>query len=130
MPLLDTSHLVGLIRKNEKSLAIQRDLDDSHEYQYISVITIFELSAGAYRSTHPEEKIREIDLIKEHVEVIPVSCSYADIYGALVNTMQNKGSRIGAFDEILAATALGMDGKIITRDSHFLSCPGIEVNMY
>ena len=44
--------------------------------------------------------------------------------------MQKKGSRIGALDELLAATSLGFDGKIITRDSHFLSCPGIDVLLY
>ena len=67
MPLLDTSHLVGLIRKDEKSLEIQKNLDQSGEYQYMSVISIFELTAGAYRSAHPKEKIQEIETIKEHI---------------------------------------------------------------
>lgn len=130
MPLLDTSHLVGLIRKDEKSLEIQKNLDQSGEYQYMSVISIFELTAGAYRSAHPKEKIQEIETIKEHIEIIPVTSDFANIYGILINVMQKKGSRIGALDELLAATSLGFDGKIITRDSHFLSCPGIEVLLY
>lgn len=130
MPLLDTSHLIGLIRKDEQSLSVQKDLDKTREYQYISVITLFELVAGAYRSNQPGEKIREIEIIKEHVDIIEVTGSYADAYGILVNKLHNKGSRIGALDEIIAATAINNDGKMVTRDSHFLSCPGVEVFLY
>jgi len=130
MPLLDTSHLIGLLRKEKKSLFIQKNLDESREYQYISVITLLELTAGAYRSHHPDKKILEITIIKEHVDVIPVSDYYAEIYAVLVNKMRNNGSRIGELDELLAATALGIDGKIVTRDSHFASCPGIDVILY
>lgn len=123
MPLPDTSHLVGLIRKDKKSLEIQKNLDQSGEYQYISVISIFELTAGAYRSSHPTEKIQEIETFKENIEIIPVTSDFAPIYVIPIHAMQKKGSRKGALDELLAVTSLGFDGKIITRDSHFHSCP-------
>ncbi len=64
------------------------------------------------------------------MDVVPVSCSLAQVYAVLVYTLQKTGTRIGALDEIIAATALGTEGKIVTRDSHFLSCPGLEVIHY
>lgn len=88
------------------------------------------MTAGAYRSSHPKEKIHEIETIKENIEIIPVTSDFANIYGILIHAMHKKGSRIGALDELLAATSLGFDGKIITRDSHFLSCSGIDVLLY
>ena len=130
MPLLDTSHLIGLLRKDSDSISIQINLDEKGAYQYISAITVFELTAGAYRSSNPGEKLDEIDTIIEHIEVISVSRSLAEIYAVLVNKMRSEGIRIGALDEILAATALDLDAKIITRDGHFLKCPGIEVTCY
>ncbi|GEM_PF-1382827 len=51
MPLLDTSHIIGLIRKDSTALSIQEELDDGKVYQYISVITVFEMTTGAYRSS-------------------------------------------------------------------------------
>ncbi|MCA1916872.1 hypothetical protein [Methanospirillum hungatei] len=88
------------------------------------------MTAGAYRTSHPKEKIHEIESIKENIEIKSVTSDLADIHEILIHAMQKKGSRIGALDELLAANSLGFDGKIITRDSHFLSCPGIEILFY
>lgn len=130
MPLLDTSHLIGLLRKDPASISMQKNLEKGREFQYISSITVFELTAGAYRSSNPDKNLMGVEAIKQNIEIIPVCSSFADTYATLVNTMRSTGERIGALDEILAATALSQDKKIVTRDNHFVKCPGLEVHIY
>lgn len=82
----------------------------------MSVVTLFELTYGAYKSDHPEKTIETIRLLTRQIPVIPLDSSAADYYGKLRTGVERAGRPIGAYDLLIAAQALSLNIILVTNN--------------
>ena len=87
---------------------------------YISEITIFELTYGAYKSSNFEKHIKEVEKVKLLFEVIPayeIRFKYAEARVRL----EKEGLRIPDFDLLIGSTSIVYDMVMVTNNEIHLS---------
>lgn len=130
MPVLDTTFLVDLLRKDPAACRKLNELEEKKAFLATTCMNVLELYRGAYLSSAAEQNILLIRSILEEIPILPVTDEVFPIFGEISAQMSRQGIRAGDFDEIIAAVTLSYDGVIVTRDSHFLKIPGISVEKY
>lgn len=130
MPVMDTSFLIGLIRKDTVAMELLDEVVDKGFSLSTTVISILELYRGAYLSSKPEENLYHTNRTLEPFNVIGVDKEVYDIFGKLSAKLRREGKPMSEFDELIAALALCYDGMIITGDEHFKQVPELEVIEY
>lgn len=123
--LLDTNVCIALLRGNRD---IAKKLISIGEGNcFLSVITLYELTFGAYYSKHEEQ---EIPKVKQFVERFPiVSLLYsAEKYAIIKTQLRSSGMLIDEFDLLIAATALSHDYILVTDNvKHFLRITDLKI---
>jgi tRNA(fMet)-specific endonuclease VapC len=118
---LDTSILVDILRTKgpQNSFDLFSIIKDGNT-GYISIITIAELSAGAYRSTR-QDAIQKTNELITHFKVINLDEKIAAGAGKIYAELQNSGKEIELPDCMIAATAqVSGFNVIVTRNiDHF-----------
>jgi len=119
---LDTNVLVDILRTKGPQKSV--DLFDKIPHGsrvYISIITVAELSAGAYRSTR-RDAVQETDDLIAQLIVINLNEKIAIEAGKIYAELQNSGKDIQLHDCLIAATARASGfNTIVTRDTdHFM----------
>jgi tRNA(fMet)-specific endonuclease VapC len=130
MPVLDSSFLVDLVRREERALAALARLEEEYHDLSTTVINLLELFRGVYLSERKEENITEVMEIARGLDVLGIGWETFQIYGTLSATLKAGGIAVDEFDLVIAALALQADGMIVTRDQHFQRIPGLEVIGY
>lgn len=123
--LLDTSVIVEHLRGKQKLKA-----SFVREGSVTSIITQAELFYGAYRSTQPQKNLRKIRemLVDLGVGVINLSGKILDWYAKTKVALEKKGGKIDEFDLLIAATALGLNLTVVTRNiKHFQRIPKLKL---
>ena len=125
--LLDTNVVVDL--GSRKGTAIRPMLDAAGLVALaISSISLAELEFGEAKSERPS---RSLALFREFLHEIPVLSfdgEAARIYGRIRASLERRRQMIGANDLLIAATALGHDLILVTRDvSEFGRVDGLRV---
>jgi len=118
---LDTSILVDLIRmKNPQKSVDLFNIIKGGRTGYISIITVSELSAGAYRSTLRDAIQKTNDLVT-YFKVINLDEKIAWEAGKIYADLKNSGKEIELLDCLIAATAQESGfNTIVTRNiDHF-----------
>lgn len=92
---------------------------------YVSLITVGELSFGAYRSARVEQNLRRMDLFLHDIVVLPFDRATADEYGRVYSELRRKGRPIPVNDMWIAAQARQYDMPLVTRDRHFQHVEGL-----
>jgi len=130
MPVADTSFIIDLIRHDSGAMAYLKDLEEGGIPPSLTPVTILELYYGAYNSISLEKNIKEALAFRNLWEELPFTDDVYHAFGYLSATLGRQGVRLGDFDEVIAAFALTLDKKIITRDRHFEKVPGISILGY
>jgi len=131
--LLDTNVISELISKqpNKKVVEWIDRLDPN--MIYLSVITIGELRKGIEKL--PPSKRR--DTVKEWLEgdlllrfqgrILEITIEVMLIWGELTGRLEKQGRPITAIDSLIAATALGGNCHLVTRNEHDFQRAGVAI---
>lgn len=110
--LLDTNAIIAVLNQN---LAFIARLKQHHPADFsISVISLFELYYGAYKSRKREENLAKLD--KLPFAITEFSARDAQIAGEIRSTLGRQGTPIGSYDILIAAQALNRQYTLITHN--------------
>lgn len=97
----------------------------------IAAITASEILFGALRANTPDRRRRRFEFIEavlSQIMVIPFDLTVARQHALLGAALNATGSRIGANDLLIAATAIVHDRAVITHNTReFERIPGLDV---
>jgi predicted nucleic acid-binding protein len=129
---VDTTFLIDLFRNDEKALKTLEELSLSGERISTTVINMAELYRGAFLHTKTEEKIAEIEELKDLLIILDMRIESAKYYGKIYAKLKDKGRVAKDRDILIASIFLSFgERKIVTRDKrHFDEIEGIEVISY
>ena len=113
--LLDTDTCVDLLRNVPPVVEKLRTLapDDCG----ISVISSFELFAGAARARDPRREAQKVQALLDVVEEISFDSDAARRAGALRFELEAAGTPIGPYDLLIASHALVIDLTLVTSNT-------------
>ena len=131
--ILDSSVVIAAERRGqtvrqilEQVRAAQGELDIG-----LSVVTIAELTHGAYRAKTEAGQLRRLAFIEElcrDVPVHPVSLEIAKLAGRIEGRQEAQGIRLAFEDLLIGATALELGHSVATANvRHFQRVPGLSV---
>jgi len=122
------SILVDILRSKqiESSKLLFKNLQ-AGDKGFVSVITVAELSAGAYRSPRKDALEKTFKLLSL-VHIINLTTDIAVEGGKIYARLVERGEEIEMNDCLIAATSLSLNiHKIVTRDiDHFCRIENIE----
>ena len=123
--VLDTNAYTAFMKGEPR---IKTILEEAEEV-FLPAVVLGELYAGFYGGKHIDRNNRELDLFlsKPGVHCMDITRSIADRYGALVRDLKTGGNPIPTNDIWIAAAVLASGAKLLTRDRHFETVPGIIV---
>ncbi|MHB8381454.1 MAG: PIN domain-containing protein [Candidatus Binataceae bacterium] len=126
--LIDASVLIDAERGN---LNFDRLVsEDSGGGYAISAVAASELLHGLWRAVSTAQRIRRrnfIEAVLARLPVVPFDLLVARVHAELTATLLARGSRVGAHDAMIAATALAHSFAVITRDLRsFPKIPGLK----
>ena len=113
--LLDTNICIYLIKQKPISV-IQRFGRLAPGDVCISVITLYELIYGAYRSQQIEQNIMAIYRFTASLEVAQFDVHDADVCAKLRSILERQGRVIGPMDLQIAAQALARNCVLVTNN--------------
>ena len=119
---IDTSIFVDVLRSKqvESSKSLFKSLQKGSNKGFTSVITVAELSVGAYRSPRKDALEKTLKLLSI-VNVVDLSREIAIEGGRIYAELMKKGEEIELNDCLIAATSLSLGiHEIVTRNiDHF-----------
>jgi toxin FitB len=121
--LLDTSVVVALV---QECLTLESRPTEAA----VSVVSMCELHHGVLAASDAARpvRLRTLDWVRHHCEMLPVSDEAAPRFGQLmVEAQRATGARPEAGDTMIAATALAHDLPVLTRDRDFEAFQGVNV---
>ena len=130
--LIDSSILIDAERG---SLDLDQLLSQSADIELaISAITAAELLHGVHRASKKSHKARREAFVERLLEiwpVLPFDLTAARMHARLWAELAAKGISIGAYDLLIAATALANGLALVTRDKRsFPKVPGLQVMLW
>ena len=125
--LLDTDVCIYLIRNRSEKL---RAVFNRHKPGDIgiSVITLFELAYGVYRSQFPARNRALLEQFLQPLAVVEFDANDADTCGRIRAELAARGQPIGAYDLQIAAQALTRKLRLVTNNRReFARVPGLRI---
>jgi tRNA(fMet)-specific endonuclease VapC len=127
--LLDTNICIYALKARDLELSAK--LNSLIEKCAISGITMFELFAGVDGYNDPPRRLELIHDFAARLQVIPFTTDAAKIAGQIKYKLRKKGLMIGAYDILIAATALSNDLILMTNNlSEFTRVEGLKVEKW
>lgn len=121
--IADTNLLIDL----ERGKAIP--LVDDNDEIVISAITASELIAGVALSA-PDRQQKRAEFVEQVLAELPIidfNQTVARVHGKLYAAMRKAGTPHGAYDLMIAATAIAEDRPLLTRDTGFAGIPDLRL---
>ncbi len=130
--LIDTTVFITLERRGLPLDALpSAGKGAAHEHVAIAAITASELLMGVHRAARGQQRTRResfVEAILAKVPVLPFDLDAARIHARLAAQMDKTGSRIGAHDLLIAATAVTYHYAVLTGNpKEFARVPGLLV---
>ena len=130
--ILDTC-IVSEAYRNNVEPAVRSAVERLGDAAYISVVTIGEISRGAYL-LEPEDPQREqiLDWLRWTEQrfaqrILPIDPDIARVWGRITAETRGVGREVGAADGLIAATALHHGMAVMTRNVRHFAPTGVEV---
>lgn len=127
--IVDTSVLVAAQRAEIDLGALLRTLPN-HDVA-TATICVSELLHGPHRMTNAVARARaerSVETLLTGLSIVSFDLEVARLHARLGADLAAKGTKIGARDLIVAATALFLDYRVATRDVRsFPKIPGLDV---
>jgi tRNA(fMet)-specific endonuclease VapC len=127
--LLDTDTCVDLLRNVPAVIDKLRTVapDDCG----ISVITSFELFAGAARARDPRREAEKVQALVNVVEEVSFTTDAGRRAGLLRFELETAGTPIGPYDLLIASHALVLDLTLVTANAEeFAHVPGLSLETW
>ncbi|WP_319559845.1 PIN domain-containing protein [Marispirochaeta sp.] len=127
--LFDTDTVSTLLKPSPPQYLKERIALVPPSDQYLSTITILEITYGAYRSQNPR---KYLDFLEQYllprVRILSFDDTAARIAGRIRASREADGAPISALDLQIAATA-SANGCILVTDNtrHFMNIPGLDI---
>ncbi len=126
MVLMDTSAIIDIGRGNKRAVAVATKRENEGDKLLASSISVFELSAVCHAGLDEKRK-----KLLEPIRVILLSSEHAEAAGVIYRNLRGRGEDIGAFDSLIAATALCEDEPLLTSNvKHFGRVEGLKLITY
>lgn len=126
--VLDTSVLIEWERKTGAIEAYARARPD--ESLGLSVMTAAELFHGVHRADTAARRLKRSAFVEQVLSSFPVyefDLAVSRLYAELWATLERKGTKIGAHDLIIGATALSRGDAVLTLNRRdFGKIPGLS----
>jgi tRNA(fMet)-specific endonuclease VapC len=125
---LDTSFLIDLQRELRKGNGRAQALLQHHRTATLWVSTV---AWGELVEGKSPANLDAIALIRQSVELAPISESVAERYAEITAHLRRRGNMIGTNDLWVAATALANSMPLATDNKHeFSRVPGLKLLSY
>jgi tRNA(fMet)-specific endonuclease VapC len=82
----------------------------------LPTIVLFEISDGIAKSTLPGKRKHQLDQLSETVQPLPFDRQAAQHAAVIRAELESRGCLIGPYDILIAATALSVNGTLITHN--------------
>jgi tRNA(fMet)-specific endonuclease VapC len=127
--LLDTNACIAVLRGKPKTVGerIQIAVSDGHEI-FLSSIVLHELWYGAFGSSRPAEQTRHLsNFLTSGMELAVFDEHDAKVAGEIRAHLESSGSRIDAYDTLIAAQCRRRDVTLVTANvREFARVPGLK----
>lgn len=124
--IIDTGVLLGSERARSELADVITEDDDL----VVAAVTVAELRTGIELATERHRVTRSEFLVKvlETLPVEPYELATAQAHGRLLAHVHRSGTKHGAHELIIAATAVTTNRTVVTtdRNAHFGDLPGVE----
>ena len=126
MYILDTNTLIyffkGIGRVADNLLAMSpKDIG-------IPAVVIYELEYGIAKSTSPKKRMKQLEELCALVEVLNFGDAEAKASAMIRAALEKKGTPIGPYDVMIAGTALGRQGILVTSNTkEFRRVPKLQI---
>ena len=129
---VDTTFIIDLFRGEDKAIKLLEDLWKKEERISTTVINLAELYRGAFSHSEVDEKIQEIEELKDLLVVLDMKAEGSKLYGRIYAELKKKGRMAKDRDILVSSIFLSFGEKeIVTRDKeHFRNISDIEVIQY
>jgi tRNA(fMet)-specific endonuclease VapC len=125
--LLDTDICIEALRRRSDPLLRHLRRHAPGEVA-VSVITEAELAFGAVKSAAPERNAASAAAFLRPFVVLEFERGFVPVYATLRLDLDRAGTRIGAFDLLIAAQAVALDLTVVTNNlREFRRVPGLRV---
>ncbi len=127
--LFDTDALSEPLKKKPTRGYVQWLAAVPRAEQYTSAVAVGELFKGAFRSTHSERHLKNIeDRLLPRLTVLPYDTAAAREYGWIRARLEEKGQLLPDADLQIAATAILHDLALVTGNvKHFERIEGLRL---
>lgn len=124
--LLDTTIIIALMRGDK---TIEQHLHQADEV-FTPSIALGELFFGAQNSTQQQHNLTQTRQYATRYVILPCDASVAEEYGLIRYDLRARGTLIPENDMWIAATARYHHLILATRDNHFKSVSGLQVEIW
>lgn len=127
----DTSFIVDVLDGDEAAVETLSVVERERKPEKIAAVTVLELYEGVERADKPDEEKSAVLDILDTKTIVPADHDVMRRAGRLSGELYAAGTPIDREDCVIAATALGEDEPVLTRDAeHFERVPGLDVRTY
>ncbi|SEH08795.1 type II toxin-antitoxin system VapC family toxin [Candidatus Venteria ishoeyi] len=126
MYIVDTNTLIyffkGLGNVSDRFLAV------SPKNMAIPTVVLHELEYGIAKSTSPDKRRVQLKTLCAVVEILPFDAEAARLSASIRVNLEKKGTPIGAYDVLIAGTALAYQGILVTNNTkEFVRIPSLKL---
>ena len=126
MYMLDTNTLIYFF-KGIGNVA-QNLLSKSPKDILIPSVVLYELEVGIAKSTQPEKRRKQLETLISRVNIMSFSAEEAKITAQIRANLEKQGKPIGAYDTLIAGTALCNHAILVTHNlREFQRVDGLDV---
>ncbi|MDQ6960803.1 MAG: type II toxin-antitoxin system VapC family toxin [Mariprofundaceae bacterium] len=126
MYILDTNTLIYYF----KGMGNVADRLLEHPPRDIAIpsIVLYELEVGLAKSTKPEKRRRQLEMLAELVGILPLGVEEAKTAAIICANLEAAGIPIGPMDTLIAGTALANHGTLVTHNTkEFSRVDGLRI---
>jgi tRNA(fMet)-specific endonuclease VapC len=119
--LLDTDVLIAFLRgRNPEIKANIKKFLDQDIPVYMSLISLGELSLGAFKSENPPKNLFLVNMLKNEIDLLDLTEDTVMLYGEIEAVLEKAGQVIGDFDVLIACTAIARKLTLVSgNERHF-----------
>ena len=115
MYLLDTSTLIYFF-KGMGNIA-ETLLAKSPKDISIPSIALYELEVGIAKSNSPKKRKKQLESLISRITVSPFASKEAEVAAMIRTELENNGTPIGPYDNLIAGIALSLNAILVTHNT-------------
>ena len=124
--VLDTNAAIALLNGTPEMETFLAEVGEI----YLSSVVLGELYFGAEKSNRVQENIDKVDEVAKRYPVLKTDADTAREYGQIAYVQRSKGRKIPYHDIWIAALARQHNMTLLTRDKHFDTVTGIQLESW